>query len=125
MCLIILQHFDYCSVMWECTGKVLSVMLEKLENWESHIITGSDLDLGSSQILCDLNWPNLVIDDQISPPNMFHKTSSSQTPVTHIISVDLDINNFIPRPNEKPSKRALLTKELSCGIVHHLKLSKL
>jgi len=73
MCLIILQHFDYCSVMWECTGKVLSVRLEKLENWESHIITGSDLDLGSSQILCDLNWPNLVIDDQISPQICFTK----------------------------------------------------
>jgi hypothetical protein len=56
---IILPHFDYCSSVWDNCRKGLREKLQKLQNRAFRIITRSNYEIRSSQILNNLNWPTL------------------------------------------------------------------
>ena len=56
---IILPHFDYCSSVWDNCRKGIQDKLQKLQNRAARIITRSNYEIRSSQILNDLNWPTL------------------------------------------------------------------
>jgi hypothetical protein len=55
------RHFDYCSIVWDrgSLGKGLGQKLQRLQNRAARIITESDYNIRSSDILTSLNWTNL------------------------------------------------------------------
>jgi hypothetical protein len=57
---LILPHFDYCSSVWDGLNISLSDKLQKLQNRAARVITKSNYDIRSSNILADLNWDKLV-----------------------------------------------------------------
>ena len=56
---IIQSHFDYCSQIWSCLGKVLSDKLQKLQNRAFRIITRENYDTRSKDILNRVGFSNL------------------------------------------------------------------
>ncbi len=52
-------YFDYCSIVWDSLGKGLGQKLQHLQNGTARIITESDYNIRSSDILTLLNWTNL------------------------------------------------------------------
>ena len=56
---LVLPYFDYCSEVWGCFGKCLSDRLQKLQNRVSRIITFSDSNTRSADILHALEWDTL------------------------------------------------------------------
>ena len=56
---LILPLFNYGSFVWDNLGKGLGQKLQRLQNRPARIITESDYNVRSSDILTLLNWPNL------------------------------------------------------------------
>ena len=56
---LVLPYSDYCSEVWGCLGKTLSEKLQKLQNRAGRIITFSDYDVRSADILHSLGWETL------------------------------------------------------------------
>ena len=56
---LIQPHFDYCSIVWDNLGKGLGQKLQRLQNRAARIITESDYNVRSSDILTLLSWTNL------------------------------------------------------------------
>ena len=57
----VLPHFNYCSTMWNNRSCSVINMLSKLQRRAARIITSSTYDIGSSQILKELNWKPIEI----------------------------------------------------------------
>ena len=57
--LLIQPHFDYCSIVWDNLGKGLGQKLQRLQNRAARIITESDYNVRSSDILTLLSWTDL------------------------------------------------------------------
>ena len=53
--------FDYCDVVWEQINKDLTERLQKLQNRAARIITRSDYEVRSADILEQLKWDNLSV----------------------------------------------------------------
>ena len=58
---LILPHFDYCDVVWGNINKGLADRIQKLQNRAARVITSSNYDIRSVDILKRLNWDNLSI----------------------------------------------------------------
>ena len=56
---IILSHFDYWSLVWDECADYLLTKLQKLQNREAQVITGSSYETNSEDILSTLNWQPL------------------------------------------------------------------
>ena len=56
---IIQPHFDYCSQVWGCLGKVLSDKLQRLQNRAFRIITREGYETRSKDILNKVGFPDL------------------------------------------------------------------
>ena len=56
---LVQPYFDYCSIVWDSLGKGLRQKLQRLQNRAARIITESDYNIRSSDILTSLNWTNL------------------------------------------------------------------
>ena len=56
---LILPHFHYCTIVWDNLGKGLGQKLQRLQNRAARILTESDYNVRSSDILTLLNWSNL------------------------------------------------------------------
>ena len=56
---IIQPHFDYCSQVWGCLGKVLSDKLQRLQNRAFRIITREGYETRSTDILNKVGFPDL------------------------------------------------------------------
>ena len=56
---LVLQYFDYCDVVWDNMSKTSAVRLQKLQNLAARIITKSNYDIRSRDILHSLGWDNL------------------------------------------------------------------
>ena len=56
---LVAPYFDYCSEVWECMGKGLCDRLQRLQNRAARIITFSDYNRRSGDILQDLRWDTL------------------------------------------------------------------
>ena len=115
---LILPHFDYCSSVWGSIGKGLALKLQKLQNRAARIITGSDWDVRSSQILADLNWPSLEVRRSNQFKTFMHKAMNKQVPeyiAEKLIMANTvhqynlrgsEYNLFVPRPNTEALKRS-------------------
>ena len=56
---LFIYFFYYCSDVWGCMGKGLCDRLQRLQNRAGGIITFSDLNTRSADILQDLKWDTL------------------------------------------------------------------
>ena len=56
---LVLPYLDYCSEVWGCMGKSQCDRLQKLHNRARRIITFSDYNTRSANILQDLGWDSL------------------------------------------------------------------
>ena len=56
---LIQPHFEYASAVWDDLDVTLCQKLQKLQNRTALIITKSDYDIRSTDILRDLGWENL------------------------------------------------------------------
>ena len=56
---LVAPYFDYCSEVWGCMGKGLFDRLQRLQNRAGRIITFSDYNRRSTDILQDLRWDPL------------------------------------------------------------------
>ena len=56
---LVAPYFDYCSEVWGCMGKGLCDRLQRLQNRAGRIITFSDYNTRSADILQDFRWDAL------------------------------------------------------------------
>ena len=116
---LILPYFDYCSCVWGYIGIGLTEKLQQLQNRTARIVTLSNYETRSKDLLDDLGWEVLVdkrirnlailmykITHDISPPclrNIFQNVSD-------VHSYDLrnsSINLYIPKPRLEKGKHSL------------------
>ena len=115
---LVAPYFDFCSEVWECMGKSLCDRLQRLQNRAGRIITFSDYNTRSADILQDLRWDTLEQRrskqfeisvfkslNNLYPEslkNMFKPTSG-----VHSYEVRGASNNiFVPRSRTEAAKRA-------------------
>ena len=94
---LVAPYFDYCSEVWGCMGKGLCDRLQRLQNRAGRIITFSDYNTRSADILQDLGWDTL------------EQRRSKQLAISglHSYNVPGASNNvFVPRPRTEAAKRA-------------------
>ena len=73
-------YFDYCSFVWDSLGKGLGQKLQRLQNRAARIITESDYNIWSSDILTSLNWPNLETRRTQQFKTFMYKTVNNMVP---------------------------------------------
>ena len=56
---LVTPYFDYCFEVWGCMGKGLCDRLQRWQNRAGRIITFSDYDTRSADILQELGWDTL------------------------------------------------------------------
>ena len=56
---LIQSFFDYCSPLWGVCNKKLKDKFQKFQNGAARIITDTNFDSGSADVLCSLAWDNL------------------------------------------------------------------
>ena len=79
---LIQRHFDYCSIVWDrgSLGKGLGQKLQRLQNRAARIITESDYNIRSSDILTSLNWTNLETRRTQQFKTFMYKTANNMVP---------------------------------------------
>ena len=111
-------YFDYCSEVWGCMGKGLCDRLQRLQNRAGRIITFSDYNTRSADILQDFRWDaleqrrskQLAISVFKSLNNLYPESLKNMfkpTSGVHSYNVRGASNNiFVPRPRTEAAKRA-------------------
>ena len=56
---LVMPYFNYCSPVWDNIGKGLSDKLQKLQNRAARIVTFSNYEVRSSDLLDELGWERL------------------------------------------------------------------
>ena len=56
---IVLQYFDYCSILLGSCGEGMRNRLQTLQNRAARVVTSSSYDRRSVEILDELGWDNL------------------------------------------------------------------
>ena len=125
---LVLPYLDYCSEVWGCMGKSQCDRLQKLQNRAGRIITFSDYNKRSADILQDLGWDSLkqrcskqlAISVFKSLHNLYPKGLKNMfkpTSRVHSHKVWGSSNNvFVPRPLTEAAKRVFSYRGLSCGM---------
>ena len=115
---LILPHFDYCSIVWDNLGKGLGQKLQRLQNRAARIITESDYNVRSSDILTLLNWSNLETRRTQQFKTFMYKTvngmvpnylSNKFSPISTVHEHNLRGSNhklFVPRPLTESLKKS-------------------
>ena len=115
---LVLPFLDYCSEVWGCMGKTQSDRLQRLQNRAGRIITLSDYNTRSADILLDLGWDTLgqrwseqlAISVYKSLNNLYPlglKLMFKPTSEMHLHNVPGSSNNIsIQRPHTAAAKRA-------------------
>ena len=55
----VLQHFDYCALVWNNCSNSLQIKLQKLQNKAGRIITGDCYKSASDSVRAKLSWDTL------------------------------------------------------------------
>ena len=84
-------YFDYCSIVWDSLGKGLGQKLQRLQNRAARIITESDYNIRSSDILTSLNWTNLETRRTQQFKTFMYKTVNNMVPIVTCLE------NLLPR----------------------------
>ena len=115
---LVVPYFDYCSKVWGCMGKGLCDRLQWLQHRAGRIITFSDYNTRSADILPDLGWDTLeqrrskqlAISVFKSLNNLYPESLTNMfkpTSGVHSYNVRGASNNiFVPRPRTEAAKRA-------------------
>ena len=77
---LIMPHFDYCSLVWDCLSGYLSDKLQKLQNQAPRIITKSPLDTNSDHLLSTLDWERLFLRRKEQKALMMFKSMNGLSP---------------------------------------------
>ena len=113
---LILPYLDYCSEVWGCMGKCLADRIQKLQNRAARIITYSNYDIRSADILEDLGWDTLerrrskqLAVSVYKAKNNFSSKDLKNLfrPITNVHSYKLrnNLNNlFVHRPRKEAGK---------------------
>ena len=111
-------YFDYCSIVWDSLGKGLGQRLQRLQNRAARIITESDYNTRSSDILTSLNWTNLETRRTQQFKTFMYKTVNNMVPsylsrkftpwsMTHEHSLRGSNHKlFLPRPLTESLKKS-------------------
>ena len=67
-------HFDYCSEIWGCCNKPLSIKLQKLQNRAARIVLRASYDTNADSIIDKLGWRKLDTQRQINKATMVYKS---------------------------------------------------
>ena len=78
---IIQPHFDYCSSVWDNCNKDSKEKLQKLQNRAGRIITRSDYDIRSAEILEKLGWLTLEHRWHSNKALLMHKIANNDAPM--------------------------------------------
>jgi len=78
---LIQPHFDYCSIVWSGLSQELSDRLQKLQNRAARVITKTNYETPSTQILNDLRWDTLAVRREKQKAMLMYKTISKSAPV--------------------------------------------
>ena len=70
---LVQPHFDYCSEMWGCCNKTLSIK-RKLQNREARILLRARYDTNADSIIDKLGWRKLDTQRQINKATMVSKS---------------------------------------------------
>ena len=130
---LVLPYFDYCSEDWNrgC-GKTLSSKLQKLQNRAARVITFSNYDKRSAELLNELKWDNLETRRWKQITVMMQKIMNNHAPsylvyiFEHVTAVHTHnlrnsaYNVYIPQPQTEAGKIACITRGRFSGIVYHM-----
>ena len=131
-----LPYFDYCSAVWGNCNKELSDKLQKLQNRAARVVTFSNYDRHSSELLNELVWDNLKTRRYNQLAVIMYKTVNRSTSnyltgiFQNAISVHLydlrhsDVNIYVPRPNTEAGKNSFHYKGavLWNGLPYNIKI---
>ena len=73
-------HFDYCSVVRGCCSKGLSQKLQKLQNRAALIVTFSNYDRNTHELLHSFNWHKLEHQRAVRKSIVMYNAVNNQTP---------------------------------------------
>ena len=116
---LILPYLDYCSSVWGSMGKDLTPKVQNLQNRVARIITHSNYDTRSKDILNNLGWKDLAERRRHQLATIMFKTMNGQVPqyISQLFTKTSDIHAyslrhsgdslFIPRPNTEALKPSL------------------
>ena len=116
---LVLPYFDYASTVWETCAKGMTDKLQTLQNRAARVITSSNYEIRSSDILKRLNWENLETRRSKQLAVLMYKIMNGSTPeylsriFTHISSVhshnlrNSTHNTFVPRPRTEAGRSSL------------------
>ena len=74
------SYFDYCNIFWDSLGKGLGQSLQRLQNRAARIITESDYNTRSSDILTLNWWTNLETRHTQQFKTFMYKTVNNMVP---------------------------------------------
>ena len=115
---LIAPYLDYCSTVWGSIGNFLSQKAQKLQNRAARIITHSNYDTRSKDILNNLGWKDLAERRRQQLATIMFKTMNNQVPqyISQLFTKTSDIHAyglrrsgdslFIPRPNTETLKKS-------------------
>ena len=70
---LIKPHFDYCDIVWGNCGKTLRDKLQKLQNRAARVLTFSNYDADTTELLEFLGWKNLARQQEIHKATMMFR----------------------------------------------------
>ena len=117
---LVQPHFDYCSSVWGSCSKNLSQKLQKLQNRAARVITFSNYDRSTNELLRMVNWVKLdrqrLVDKSIMMYKIVNKMVPDYLSLHFVFRSDTltynlrgsDFSLAIPQPRTNYCKRSLL-----------------
>ena len=116
---LVQPHLDYCSSVWGSCSKSLSQKLQKLQNRAARVITFSNYDRNTDELLRTINWVKLDRQRLVNKSIMMYKIVNNMVPEylsSHFVLRsdtltynlrDSDGTLAIPQPRTNYCKRSL------------------
>jgi len=77
---LVQPHFDYCSEIWGCCNKTLSIKLQELQNRVARILLRASYDTNADSIIDKLGRRKLDTQRQINKATMVYKSLNGLAP---------------------------------------------
>lgn len=77
---LVQPYFDYCSVVWDSCGSILTEKIQKLQNRAARVLTSADYDTNVDYLLEELGWKNLNLQRKIAKAVMVYKSLNGLAP---------------------------------------------
>ena len=103
-------HFDYCSSVWGSYSKTLSKKLQKLQNRAARVITFSNYDRNTDELLRMVNWVKLDRQRLVNKSIMTYKIVNNMVPeylCSRFVFRSDTLTYKLPQPHTNYCKRRL------------------